>query len=235
MTPSLTLGPGVHQEGPCLLPAGAHPRTALAVDGGRARHLGAHLARLQEGADALGQSAPWLPALRLPLEGWLQGTAGEASPIVLRMSLDLEQTRLLVRLEVMPPTPAPYRLVPLPHPFAGEAQDPLLRHKGLRGPWEAGALAEARAGHGQDGLLVWPDGHVAESCIAAVALERPGLLLVPPPEGRVASVAEQLDLPSWASARNLEIRRAGFDLEAARRGRLWCLNAVRGIWPATVL
>ncbi len=51
----------------------------------------------------------------------------------------------------------------------------------------------------------------------------------------MASLAEALDLPAWAAARGLELRWEGIPLGRVAENRLWCLNAVRGIWAANLL
>lgn len=116
-----------------------------------------------------------------------------------------------------------------PHPLGGPGGHPLAAHKGLTGAWGQEALSRARAAGADDALLVWPDGTLAETGLAGIALEVEGELWLPPPEGRVASLAERLDLPGWAGSRPLRVR--PFREEDLARGRLWCLNALRGIWP----
>jgi branched-subunit amino acid aminotransferase/4-amino-4-deoxychorismate lyase len=96
-------------------------------------------------------------------------------------------------------------------------------------------LAAAHAAGAHDALLLWPDGTVAETGIAAVALEREGELWIPPPAGRVASLAEALELPIWARERGLALLTRPFPLEEVASGTLWCLNAVRGMWQAESL
>jgi branched-subunit amino acid aminotransferase/4-amino-4-deoxychorismate lyase len=139
------------------------------------------------------------------------------------------------RLEPLPVPVEPYLLVPRPHPLAGRRGDPILAHKGLGGPWGAEILASAQHLGAADALLLWSDGTLAETAIAAVGLERDGVFTLPPPPGRVASLAVQLDLPVWAAARGLRIAEAALTPAQALAGRLWCMNALRGIWPATLL
>ncbi len=148
---------------------------------------------------------------------------------MVRIRLDAQGGRLWTTWEVLPETPSPYRLLPVPHPLPPAATP---RIKGAQGAWHPALLAAARAGGAHDALLHWPDGTVAETAIAAVALEFQGALWVPPPGGRVASLAESLDLPIWAKARGLAIETRAFDGATAARGTLWCLNAVRGVWQA---
>lgn len=132
-------------------------------------------------------------------------------------------------LEPLPVSPGPYRLVPLPHPLPPQAGG---RVKGLDGPWSPAVLARARALGGEDALLLWPDGRIAETAIAAVLLLRDGEALTPPADGRVQSLAEAHLLPPWAAARGLRIRSTAFGLPDLAGAELWCLNAVRGLWQA---
>lgn len=219
---SALLGPGTE---------GAFPRTALPVHQGRPRHLEAHQARLQAGAEALGREVPWLAGALQGLLPWLGRTAEAA----LRLELHLDLQRLDALLEPLPLAPSPCRLAPLPHPMGDLRRHPLAAHKGLSGPWRPAVLAEARRLGAEDGLLLWPDGTLAETAIAAVALEQEGALILPPSEGRVASVAERLDLPAWAEARGLALRWESISMAGCAGARIWCLNALRGVWPATLL
>lgn len=207
------------------------PRTALPVRDGWPCHLDAHLLRLEAGAAALDREVPWLALIRTELEGWLEAEVqgGEAA---LRLVLHPDAGRLSALLEPLPAVPRPYRLKVLPHPLGSRRAEALLPHKGLAGPWSQAVLAEARQAGAEDALLLWPDGTLAETAIAAVGLERDGVLALSPPQGRVASLAERLDLPAWARERGLRIEVAARVLPPAREGRLWCMNALRGIWPA---
>ncbi|WP_306589420.1 aminotransferase class IV [Geothrix sp. 21YS21S-4] len=220
-------GPGA-TDGMGESPLSPRPRTALPVREGTPRHLGAHLARLRAGARALGEDVPWLEAATDELRTWL----AIQSPKESALRLVLHPQILVATLEPLPVAPTPYRLALLPHPMGDLRPDPLARHKGLSGPWSAAALEEARRRGADDALLSWPDGTVVETAIAAVAQERNGRLHLPPAEGRVASVAERLDLPAWAAARGWT---ADTGRIAPREGRLWCMNALRGIWPAELL
>jgi branched-subunit amino acid aminotransferase/4-amino-4-deoxychorismate lyase len=121
------------------------------------------------------------------------------------------------------------------HPLTEGRSDPKAPHKGLSGPWSAATRAEAQQLGGEDALLLWPDGTLAETAIAAVGLEVNGAFLLPSPEGRVASLAKRLDLPAWAAGRGLRIEVAPIPRSRMPEGRLWCLNALRGIWPASLL
>ena len=107
--------------------------------------------------------------------------------------------------------------------------------KGLDGPWSATVLAQAQALGAEDALLVWPDGGLAETAIAAVVLVKGGEALVPPLGGRVISLAESECLPTWARARGLSVRAAPLSLADLPGGELWCLNAVRGPWQVECL
>lgn len=212
------------------LPDPGGPRTALRVTEGRPCHLAAHLDRLRAGAEALAEPAPWIAGLEGVLEAWV--AAGTVRDGALRMVLHGPEGLVSARFEPLPGTPEPYRLAAMLHPGGDLRGDPLARHKGLSGPWRPPALAEARERGADDALLLWPEGTLAETAIAALAVEVAGALLLPPPEGRVASLAEALDLPAWAAARDLKLRWEAIPLGRVAEGRLWCLNAVRGVWPA---
>ena len=227
-------GPGA--GGPGQPPLSANlPRTALPVHFDGPRHLPAHVERLARGAGALGQPVPWLEGVRAELAAWVQAQLKADSPAALRLVLDPFQGILEARLEPLPSAVEPYRLIRLAHPLSSRRQDPLLVHKGLAGTWSSSVLALAQAQGAADALLCWPDGTVGETAIAAIALELGRELVLPPLEGRVASLAERLDLPAWATARALQITHGPLPFEAIFEGRLWCLNAVRGIWPGTLL
>ncbi|HEX9011583.1 MAG TPA: aminotransferase class IV [Holophagaceae bacterium] len=215
------------------LPTGEGPRTALRVVEGHPRHLAAHLDRLQKGAEALAQPAPWVGGLEAQLAAWI--AAGARGEEALRMALHGSEGLLSAHLEPLPWTAIPYRLAPMPHPMGDLRGSALARHKGLSGPWRQPALVEARRRGADDALLLWPDGSLAETTLATLALEVEGALILPPGEGRVASLTEALDLPAWAAARKLDLRREGIPLHRVAQGSLWCLNAVRGVWSAILL
>lgn len=229
-----SFGPGAAAWPPGLpLPTPEGPRTALRVTDGQPRHLSAHLDRLQSGARALGEPAPWIPDIEQDLLAWIALRAD--GNWALRLRLHTAWSLVHASLEPLPANPHPYRLVPLLHPLGDLRTQDLARHKGLSGPWRQPALAEARRRGGQDALVLWPDGTLAETTLAAIGLEREGMFLLPPPEGRVASLTEAIDLPDWARDRGLAVRREPISLAQAQGAHLWCLNAVRGIWPAMLL
>jgi branched-subunit amino acid aminotransferase/4-amino-4-deoxychorismate lyase len=230
--PGATFGPGAALR---LEPSteGQVPRTALPVRQGIPLHLEAHLERLRAGAAALGSGVPWLAGAGLELAQWLGGL--DVPEAALRLELSLDRQLLEARLEPLPRAPSPFRLAPMPHPMGDLRSQPLARHKGLSGPWRPEALAGARQRGAEDALLLWPDGTLAETAIATVALEREGVLTLPPPPGRVASVAERLNLPAWAEAWGWTLRLGPIHLGDCEGGQLWCLNALRGLWPATLL
>lgn len=209
------------------------PRTALRVEGRRAHTLDAHLARLKAGAAFLGKRVPWLDAASQELETWL-GTRNSPEAGALRLRLHLELDLLEAELGPLPLTVQPYRLLVMEHPLALRRSDPATTHKGLCGPWSTQVLAAATQQGTQDALLVWPDGSLAETAIAAIGLEIEGVFLVPAPEGRVASVFEALALPAWAASMGYRICRGPISRDRIKDGNIWCMNALRGIWPATV-
>ena len=210
------------------------PRTALPVFRGHPRHLEAHLLRLEAGASALGQPVKWLAGVQAEIMTWL-ASATPAEDAALRLILHPGQGRLSARLEPLPSAPQPCRLVVMAHPLDGRREDPTVIHKGLSGPWGSVILRAARQLGAEDALLMWPDGTLAETALASVGVESGGVLRVPPPQGRVASLTERLDLPGWAGCRGLRLEPGDIPLAWAREGRLWCMNALRGIWPATLL
>lgn len=209
------------------------PRTAVAVRQGEPRHLSEHLGRLEAGARALGQAAPWLGGLADPLREWLT-VAVPREDAALRLVLIPAAEQLEARLEPLPVAPRPYRLYPMLHPLQPRRSDPTVTHKGLAGSWGHEVLAKAGRWQGEDALLLWSDGTLAETAIAAVGLELDGVLWLPPAAGRVASLAERLDLPEWAAERGLRLGSGDIPFEWTERGGLWCMNALRGIWPAVI-
>lgn len=218
-------GPG---PGPDYDPAIPAPRSAARVEQGRIRHLEAHLARLRAGAMAQEQDQPWIEGLAVELATWVE-TATRDGMEALR--LRLLGARVWALLEPIPAVPQPYRLKLMPHPL--EHPLPLAPHKGLLGLWNTAPLREAQVEGAEDALLHWPNGALVETAIASIALEVEGELWLPPMEGRVASLAERLDLPDWAGTRS--IRTQAFRVKDLNRGQLWCFNAVRGIWPAVLV
>jgi branched-subunit amino acid aminotransferase/4-amino-4-deoxychorismate lyase len=209
-------------------PAAPVPRSSARVEEGRVKRLDAHLERLAESAAASGVAAPWLPAQAAPIEAWVHEASSQAEEA---LRLRVHGAKVWALLEPMPETPAPYRLAVLPHPFHGA--HPLAAHKGLLGTWNLEALKEAQAQGADDALLAGPDGVLLETAIASIALEAETGFWIPPRQGRVASLGERLELPALAGARPVESR--PFRLEDLGGRRLWCVNAVRGVWPAALL
>lgn len=217
-------------EGPWTLEAllsRPGPRTTLRIDQGRVVEEGAHWARLEAGLACLGHD----PRLTGDRDGILHGL-GDG---IVRIRLVPEAGVLLVKWEPWSAAPQPYRLLPLPHPLGDLRPDPRARHKGLLGNWSEAGLARARAAGAEDVLCLWPDGTVAETAIAAIALRDGATLRCPPPEGRVASIAEAAFLPGWAERRGLVLRTGPVTLDEARAGGLVSFNAARGVWQAEVL
>ncbi len=218
-------GPG---PGPDYDPALPAPRSAARVERGRIRHLEAHLARLRASALARGEDQPWIESLAADLVGWVEGATRDAAEA---LRLRLLGARIWALLEPIPVAPQPYRLKPMIHPLGRPL--PLSSHKGLLGLWNSAPLREAQDHGAEDALLHWSDGVLVETAIASIALEVEGELWLPPVEGRVASLAERLDLPEWAGKRTRSVQ--AFRVKDLDRGQLWCFNAVRGIWPGTLL
>jgi branched-subunit amino acid aminotransferase/4-amino-4-deoxychorismate lyase len=182
----------------------------------------------------MGHPVDWLLPLQEEIEGWL-GSAIPHQDAALRMVLHADSGLLSAWLEPLPIPSQPYRLALIAHPLGERRWDPAITHKGLSGPWGLEVLASVRSLGADDALLLWPDGSLAETAIAAVGVELKGILRVPPPPGRVASLAERLDLPAWAKSRRLRIEREAIPQALAQEGQVWCMNALRGIWPATLL
>jgi branched-subunit amino acid aminotransferase/4-amino-4-deoxychorismate lyase len=182
----------------------------------------------------MGRSANWLLGLQVEITTWLESVIN-GEDAALRLVLHPGPGLLSARLEPLPSAPQPCRLVVMSHPLGGRRTDPSVVHKGLSGPWGSDILMAARRSGAEDALLLWPNGTLAETAIASLGIEAGGVLRVPPPQGRVASLAERLDLPVWAGSRGLRVETADIPLARAREGRMWCMNALRGIWPATLL
>lgn len=222
-------GPGPRTDRPWEdLARGAGPRTTLRIRDGAVLHRDAHLRRLQEALDYLGVARDWLDDV-------FEAAVGRVSDGVLRVRVAGTERHLLTRLEPWSPLPSPYRLKPAPHPLGEARGDPAARHKGLRGDWSVEALALARSHGAEDLLCLWPDGTLAETAIASVAVEDGLTLRVPPREGRVASIAEAEDLPRWAEAQGFLLVRGPVPFREITGKRLLCFNAVRGLWQAEVL
>lgn len=235
MNQARLFGPGAFGQAEASLVMNCpQPRTALPVRQGIPRHLTAHLQRLEAGAAAMGEPVDWLLELQEPIETWLRAT-DTALDMALRLVLHPTEKLLAARLEPLPVTPQPYRLVWRPHPLQNLQNSPLTVHKGLSGPWGNTILEEARRSGAEDALLFWSDGDLAETALAAVGVELDGVLCLPWRAGRVASLAERLDLPVWAAERGWQVECRRITQAHAREGRLWCMNALRGIWPATLL
>ncbi|HXC17014.1 MAG TPA: aminotransferase class IV [Holophagaceae bacterium] len=220
-------GPG---PGPGYDPQAAVPRTAARVERGLIRHLPAHLERLMTSAAAKGEAAPWVMAEADAIAAWAAAKCHEPAEA---LRLRLHGHQLWALLEPLPEQPSPYRLRLMPHPHGIPSRHPLAPHKGLLGIWNTAPLNGAKSAGAHDALLFWPDGTLVETAIASIALEVDGELWLPPLEGRVASLAERLDLPEWAGPRRIRIQ--AFDAPQMHHGQLWCFNAVRGVWLGTLL
>ncbi len=231
-TPETRFGPGAADP---EAPSPLIPRTTLRLEGGLPRHPQAHGRRLAAALDALGIETSWLAPALEEAWAWAGSRGAGPEPMALRLWVEPGRRCLGARVEPLPPTPSPYRLVPLEPPCADRRGPPPAPHKGRLGRWGGEARERARARGAEDALLLWPDGAVAETAIAALGLEEGGRLRLPAPEGRVRSLAEFLDLPGWADERNWEVAVSPFSFQEARRGRLWCFNALRGLWPAETL
>jgi len=233
MISSRYFGPSAAQQPPIPFPEGPCPRTSLRVGPHGPYDFPFHMNRLKVTAAFLGETPGWLNDVEGDLTDWLvSGSALQER--ALRLRLHLEAGVLYAEVGPIPSVVKPYRLHPMPHPLSSLRMDPITRHKGLCGSWSRDALHAASEAGRQDALLLWPEGTLAETAIAAVGLEIGNALLIPPPEGRVTSIAEALALPDWAAQRGLQLQQFPIPLARIKEGQLWCMNAVRGIWPATV-
>lgn len=226
-------GPGRDRAvDPGRLAAEPCPRTALRIQDGEALLGPAHLERLEAGLAHLGRPAPWLGAAFAEALDEAGARKGDA---ILRLRASASEGVLLARLEVWKPLPEPWRLWPAPHPLGDLRGEPAAAHKGLLGGWSEAALGLARSLGAHDVLCLWPDGTVAETALAAVALPCGDHLRLPPTEGRVASLAEAHLLPAWAASMGLGLRAGPVTLQEALARGLRCFNAARGVWQAEVL
>jgi branched-subunit amino acid aminotransferase/4-amino-4-deoxychorismate lyase len=222
-------GPGADRPvDPARLAAGPCPRTTLRIEGGAARLRDAHLARLLAGLAHRSEAAPWLPAA-------FEAALSQAQDGILRARVSPAEEVLMVRWEPWRPPSEPWRLLAVPHPLGDLRGQTAAEHKGLLGGWSEAALGLARSQGAHDVLCLWPDGTVAETALAAVALPCGDHLRLPPAEGRVSSLAEAHLLPDWAAERGLSLRRGPVTLEEALARGLRCFNAARGVWQAEVL
>lgn len=121
------------------------------------------------------------------------------------------------------------------HPLGDIRDNEKAAHKGLLGTWDIQMRNLALERRADDVLLLWPDGSIAETTFAAVGLQIQNRLLLPPPEGRVSSITEAVELPLWAMAHGLAIQQRPLALDEVSTGQLWCMNAVRGLWQAEVV
>ncbi len=205
------------------------PRTSLRIENGRGEHWDSHLTRLRMGARCLGWNVSWLSGMEPAINAWVSTAALAAC------RLQLFPESISVRLEAMADHNPPFRLQAMPHPLGDLRGDARAILKGLLGPWDILARNRAHQRLAEDALLLWPDGTIAETTIAAIGLELDGKLLMPPPEGRVSSIAEAFDLPFWARSRGLVVEPRPIRLNEVPGGQLWCMNAVRGLWQAEVV
>lgn len=184
------------------------------------------MARLKMGASNLRWDVSWLR--ESDILAWIS----TAKTVVCRLQLFPDV--LSVRVEAIPDAFPTYRLLAVPHPLGDLRRDIRAPLKGLLGTWDMKARDLARKRFADDVLLLWPDGTIAETAIAAVGLQLNDKLLLPPLEGRVASITEALDLPRWAKSHRLDLQRKPIALDELLAGKLWCMNAVRGLWQAEV-
>lgn len=222
-------GPGAS----CLLgwdpPRHSLPRTALRIVDGQGLYWNSHMTRLQMGAIGLGWDVAWLNGKEPEIAAWIL-TAGMAA-----CRLQLFPDAISVRLEAIPDPFVSCRLLAMPHPMGDIRGDAKAALKGILGTWDIQARNQAHEKPADDALLLWPDGTLAETSIAAIGLQLNDKLLLPPLEGRVSSITEAFELPLWAISKGLSVQRRPIRLDEVSGGQLWCMNALRGLWQAEVV
>ena len=226
---SMAFGPDLMQVKDWALPTQPLPRTALRIEKGQGKHWAAHLARLRNGAIFLGWDASWLGECFDQARVWVSG----AEHAVCR--LRVFPGALHARVDPPPSRRSPYRLRPMAHPLMdlrGQARAAL---KGLLGPWDQTVLEVASQVGAEDAMLIWPDGTLAETAISACGFLQEGSFRMPPPEGRVESITETLDLPDWARKRGWKLHQGPIFPEEIKLGQIWCMNAARGLWQAETI
>ena len=222
-------GPGAAELQGWGPPWGVQPRTALRVTKGRLVHWEQHLARLSEGAARLGWDISWMDEIRVSAEAWVSSVGTAACRI------HLHERAISIRLESLPEVISPYHLRPMEHPLGDLRKDEASAFKGLKGAWDFEVRQIVLANGADDALLLWPDGSIAETALAAVGMQKGQRMVLPPPEGRVKSIAEAWDLPLWTRSQGLRIEYSPLHLDEVSGGLLWCMNAVRGVWQAEVV
>ena len=222
-------GPGASRLSAWVPPRKALPRTALRLVNGQGRHWTSHMARLRLGAAELGWGIAWLSESEPEITSWFS-TTGMA---ICRMQLFPDA--LSVQLERVPDPFSYCRLLAQVHPLGDIRGSVNATLKGLLGDWDIRARDQAHESLADDVLLLWPDLTLAETTIAAIGLEVADKLLLPPVEGRVASITEAFELPGWAQSRRLIVQYRPIRLEEVSGGQLWCMNALRGLWQAGVV
>jgi branched-subunit amino acid aminotransferase/4-amino-4-deoxychorismate lyase len=160
-----------------------------------------------------------------PEEALREHSTGLTAPHRVRLLVD-GGGRMRVESSLLQPVPKDVRVGRAPSPV--DAESPWLRHKTTRRRVYDEAL---RARPDCDDVLLWnAPGEATETTIANLAVEGPGGGLVTPPLacGLLPGV-ERAALLAEGRLREAVVRQA--DLEAGQR--LWLLNSVRGLYPAT--
>jgi len=171
----------------------------LAVRGGQARRLAAHLARLRAGAEIIGLALPWTDAA---LAGFIAAVAADngLTDAAVRLTVTrgpgprglappaAAQPTLLIAAAPLPPPPDPARVVIAARTRRNE-HSPLARIKSLNYLDNVIARQEAAARGGDDAVLLNSQGRVADSTVANVfALIGGGLVTPPVAEGALPGV-----------------------------------------------
>ena len=181
------------------------------------------------GATGLGWDLSWLKGKVSEIEAWI--SAVEMAACRLQLFPDV----ISARLEALPAQFPSCRLLATTHPLGDIRGNAMAAHKGLLGAWDIQARNHAQEMLADDALLLWPDGTVAETTIAAIGLQVNDILFLPPPEGRISSITEAFDLPLWAISHGLHVQHRPIRLDEVSGGQLWCMNAARGLWQAEVV
>jgi branched-subunit amino acid aminotransferase/4-amino-4-deoxychorismate lyase len=193
-------------------------------------HWEMHMGRLQRGAIGLGWDVSWLNEKKAEIAAWISASGDAAC------RLQLFPDVISVRLEAIPDPAPSYRLVAMNHPLGDLRADARATTlKGLLGTWDIQTRNHARDNLADDALLLWPDGTVAETTIAAIGLQLQNELFLPPPEGRISSITEAAELALWAKERGLVRKHRPIHFDEIATGQLWCMNALRGLWQAEVV
>ncbi len=183
----------------------------------------AHLARLRASAQRLG----WPVAL----PGDLRARAAALPEPVVRLVL-WPDGQVALQGRAME-GPAVVRLIPVLAVRAGDAPPRDLKTTDRR-HYDA-ALAEARAGGADDGVLLGPGGEVLETAVGNLWLLLDGVWVTPPADGRVLPGVMRGALLRGAGASVVTAERVCGLGDLHRATALAVSNAVHGVRPAALV